>query len=38
MQQLAPLLVAAAQELGQLGPTVRLPVEKPGEPRPNIFV
>ncbi|WP_051988330.1 IclR family transcriptional regulator [Bosea sp. UNC402CLCol] len=38
MQQLAPLLVAAARELGQLGPTVRLPVEKPGEPRPNIFV
>jgi DNA-binding IclR family transcriptional regulator len=37
MQQIAPLLLEATKELGQLSPTVRLPVEKPGDPRPNIF-
>lgn len=37
LQQVAPLLMEAAGELGQLSPTVRPPVERPGEPRPNIF-
>lgn len=39
MQQIAPLLLEATRELGQLSPAMHAPVvEKPGEPRPNIFV
>lgn len=37
MREIAPLLLAAALELGQLAPAAPLQVERPGEPRPNIF-